>query len=251
MLKKLIPGLISFAVIIFLWELSAHFNWINIFILPAPSRVAVTFYEVLLNGELLTDIAISFIRVGLGFFLAAVLALPFGFLMAFNSRFSAFCLPVFNFFRPIPPIAWMPLAILWFGIGHAPAVFLTMLAAFFTILFGTLFGVDSISPDHLRVARCFQASKWLTFTDVIFPAAFPSVFNGLRIGFGLSWMAVVGAEMIASTSGLGHLISTSQDTLRADLVIIGMFSIGLTAFVCDWIFRKVGLLFMPWKDPHA
>jgi sulfonate transport system permease protein len=114
-----------------------------------------------------------------------------------------------------------------------------------------MMGVEEISKEHLNIARCFQASKWLTFKEVIFPASFPSLFHGLRMGFGLSWMAVVGAEMIASTSGLGHMINVAQDSLRTDIVIIGMFTIGFTAYFCDYIFKKLGAHFMIWRDYRA
>ncbi|MGZ3787026.1 MAG: ABC transporter permease [Bacteriovorax sp.] len=250
-IKKTATGLVTFLILAAIWEISARLGWINAFILPAPSRMIATFIEMLKTGELYQNVLVSFLRVGTGFLLACVIAIPLGFALSLNSTTKNFLFPLFNFIRPIPPIAWMPLAILWFGIGHGPAIFLTMIAALFTILFGTMFGVEEISKEHLNVARCFQASSWLTFKDVILPASFPSLFSGLRLGFGLSWMAVVGAEMIASTSGLGHMISVAQDSLRTDIVIIGMATIGFTAYFCDLLFRFIGNLLMPWRKERA
>lgn len=250
-IKKIAAGLFTFLLIGLVWEVLAHAGMINIFILPAPSKIVLSLIEIIKSGELTTNILVSLGRVGLGFCLACLVAIPLGFAMAMNTTMRNFLFPFFNFFRPIPPIAWMPLAILWFGIGHGPAVFLTMIAAVFTILFSTIFGVEEISKEHLNVARTFQASSWLTFKEVILPASFPSLFSGLRLGFGLSWMAVVGAEMIASTSGLGHMINVAQDSLRTDIVIIGMFTIGLTAYICDLIFKKAGSYFMPWRKERA
>ena len=249
--KKFATGFSTFLLFGLTWEAAARFELINIFILPPPSKIVSSFFVILRSGELTHNIAVSLLRVGIGFSLASTIAIPLGFCMALNNNARNFLFPFFNFFRPIPPIAWMPLAILWFGIGHGPAIFLTMIAALFTILFSTMLGVEEISKEHLNIARCFQASSWLTFKEVIFPASFPSLFYGLRLGFGLSWMAVVGAEMIASTSGLGHMINVAQDSLRTDIVIIGMFTIGFTAYFCDLIFKKLGSHFMVWREDHA
>ncbi len=245
---RFLIGILSFSLTAFCWEFLAYKNIINLFILPPPNKIVHTFFELIQNKELIHHLTSSLFRVGLGFFMAMIIAIPIGLLLSLNRISYSILFPLLNFLRPIPPIAWMPLAILWFGIGHGPAIFLTMIASFFSVLLGTMFGISEISNDHLNVARCFEASKWLTFKSIIIPAMLPQVLNSLRIGFGLSWMAVVGAEMISSNSGLGHMIIVAQDSLRSDIVIVGMITIGATGIFLDLVFKGLTNHLVIWKD---
>ena len=185
----------------------------------------------------------------LGGFVAAVfLGTALGFAIALNGTAARVCDPILNFLRPIPPVAWVPLAIVWFGIGNAPAFFLTFVAAFFPIVLNAAEGVRAIPEQHFQVAACLQASPQMVFRRVIWPGALPQLFTGYRVGFGIAWMAVVAAEMIAARSGLGHLIQVSQDVLRTDLVVAGMATIGVIGIGCDWGLRRLARRAMPWEN---
>jgi ABC-type nitrate/sulfonate/bicarbonate transport system permease component len=215
------------------WSLLSATGRLNAFILPAPGAVFRALVQSIASGELLVDMGASLQRVGIGFFLSLVTAVPLGILLGVSPRIRAVADPLLKFLRPIPPIAWIPLAILWFGIGNGPSYFLTMIASFFPILTNTLTGVENVSRRHLAVAACFQADKTSILVDIILPSSLPMIVSGIRTGFGFAWMAVVAAEMIATRSGLGYLIYTSQDLLRTDRVLVGMLAIGLIGMLID------------------
>jgi ABC-type nitrate/sulfonate/bicarbonate transport system permease component len=233
------------------WEWGARTGGLNPFLLPAPSAIAATLAGMAASGELMRDLAESLSRVGIGFALAAAIGVPLGLAIGLSKTANHAFAPVVQFFRPISPLAWIPLAILWFGVGNGPSYFLTMIAAFFPIVLNTHFGVRSIATQHLRVARCFQAGRWLTLRRVIWPAALPFIASGCRIGLGIAWMALVGAEMISAHSGLGYLVHVSQDLLRTDRVIAGMIAIGAAGFTMDFCLRKIERRLCPWVEVRA
>ncbi len=236
-MKKLALQILPPLVLLLLWELCADYGLVNRFLMPAPSAIFVSLSELLKSGELVTDILQSIKRVGVGFAVAVFVGVPIGLAVGLSARMNLLLAPLVQFFRPISPIAWIPLAILWFGIGDGPSFFLTMIAALFPIILNTHFGVRSISAQHMRVARCFEAPFPLVFRRVIWPATLPYVISGCRIGLGIAWMSVVGAEMIAAHSGLGYLIHINQDLLRTDRVIGGMIVIGLIGLSFDYLMR--------------
>jgi len=240
----LAPWLVLLAV----WEIAGRLGFLSKFILPWPSLVFSSLTQELISGALLSDVAWSLLRVLGGFVAAVFLGTALGFAIALNGTAARVCDPILNFLRPIPPVAWVPLAIVWFGIGNAPAFFLTFVAAFFPIVLNAAEGVRAIPEQHFQVAACLQASPQMVFRRVIWPGALPQLFTGYRVGFGIAWMAVVAAEMIAARSGLGHLIQVSQDVLRTDLVVAGMATIGVIGIGCDWGLRRLARRAMPWEN---
>jgi NitT/TauT family transport system permease protein len=234
-------------VLLVIWEMAGRLGFLSKFILPWPSLVFSSLAHELMSGALVADMASSLLRVMGGFAAAVVLGTALGFAIALSQTLARVCNPVLNFLRPIPPVAWVPLAIVWFGIGNAPAFFLTFVAAFFPIVLNAAEGVRSIPEQHFQVAACLQAPPRLVFRRVIWPGALPQLFTGYRVGFGVAWMAVVAAEMIAARSGLGHLIQVSQDVLRTDLVVAGMATIGFIGIACDWLLLQLARRAMPWE----
>jgi ABC-type nitrate/sulfonate/bicarbonate transport system permease component len=218
------------ALLVLWWLLAPQ---LNPFVWPSPQLVLASLWELLRSGELLTHLAASLERVGLGFLAAVVLGTPLGLLLAISPRWRSALEPILQFLRPIPPIAWIPLTILWFGLGEGPAYSLTFIAAFFPIVMNTYLGVTGLDPQHLTVARVFGASRWQIFSEVIWPAALPTILTGYRIGLGIAWMAVMAAEMVAARSGLGFLIQNGQNLVRTDQVFVGMVSIGLAGWLLD------------------
>jgi len=241
----LVPALLLAA-----WEGVARAGWVSPLVLPAPSAVAVRWVKYLLplepyqpsagswlgwavSGELPRDALTSLSRVAGGFAIGAGLALPLGLAMGANPVAYALLNPLVQLLRPIPPIAFIPLAILWFGLGNPPAFFLISLGAFFPVLLNTIAGVRSVEAVYLRAARNLGASGWTLFTRVVLPAAMPYVLAGLRIGIGVAFIVVIVAEMIAVNAGLGYRILEAREYFWSDKVIAGMITIGLAGLGID------------------
>ncbi len=233
LLRRTLAVLAPFGLALLVWAGLSATGRINAFILPAPGAVLRALIQGLCSGELLSATALSLWRVGCGFGISVVTAVPLGIALGSSHRLRGLLDPLLKFVRPIPPIAWLPLAILWFGIGNGPSYFLTMVASFFPILTSTMTGVENVSQQHLAVARCFGATRASILWDIVIPSSLPMMISGIRTGFGFAWMAVVAAEMIATRSGLGYLIYTSQDLLRTDRVLVGMLVIGMIGLLVD------------------
>jgi sulfonate transport system permease protein len=153
---------------------------------------------------------------------------------------------IINFLKNIPPIAWIPLAILWFGIGELSKIYIIAYSAFFPILLNTIFGVRSIDKILLKMAKNIKLNKLYFLKEIIIPASLPSIFTGLRIGMGTGWMALIAAEMIGATSGLGFMIEESRQLLLVSRVIVGILSIGFCGFICDKILQSIEKKLITW-----
>lgn len=199
----------------------------NPVLLPTPLMVLEGLVQLLGDGSLLADTTASMKRVLGGFFIAASVAVPLALLMSFSKPIGFLLSPIILFLRPIPPIAWIPIAILWFGIGDPPSYFITALAAFFPIFINSYAGGMSVRPEHINAARSLGAGPWALFARIYLPSAMPLIATGLRIGLGQSWMAVVTAELIAAHSGLGYMIQANRLALETGLVVVGMCVIGV------------------------
>ncbi|TCT05155.1 ABC transporter permease [Aquabacter spiritensis] len=232
-----------------LWTFAA-FRMANAVLLPEPAAVVQGLVTLLEDGTLISDVAASMKRVLGGFAIAAVLAVPLALLMAFSRPVGLLLSPIVTFLRPIPPIAWIPIAILWFGIGDPPSYFITALAAFFPIFINSYAGGHSVRPEHVHAARSLGAGPRALFVRIYLPSAMPMIATGLRIGLGQSWMAVVTAELIAAHSGLGYMIQANRLALETGLVLVGMCVIGVLGAV-----MSIGLevlekrVLVPWKHP--
>ncbi|MGC4074404.1 MAG: ABC transporter permease [Nibricoccus sp.] len=234
------------AVFFGIWHLVSH-SLENAFLLPPPSAVATALVDLIKQGTLWGDIGASLKRVLTGFALAGLLAVPLALVLAYFVTLRRLVMSVVSLLRPIPPIAWIPLAMLWFGLGDKPGYFITGLASFFPIFLNAFAGGLAVEPEHLNAARCLGAKRWAILRRVYLPSALPSVWTGLRIGLGQAWMAVVTAELIAAQSGLGFLIQMSRLSLETANVLVGMLVIGvigaLMTAVLTWLERFV----LPWR----
>jgi ABC-type nitrate/sulfonate/bicarbonate transport system permease component len=233
--------------ILALWQLSAELKLYNTILLPPPDRVATSAWSLIVSGELVRHLGDSLRRIALANFVAFVTAVPLGILMGRYRAFEDFMDGFLNIIRPIPPLAWIPLAILWFGLGEKSVVFITLISAFFALLINTIAGVRSVDKSLPRAALTLGASQRDVIKDIIVPATLPHIFTGLRIALGVSWMSIVAAELIAASSGLGYMISYYREVLRSDLILVGMLSIGLIGFAMDrglvWLERRL----LPWR----
>jgi NitT/TauT family transport system permease protein len=209
-------------------------------LVPGPYHVVRGLTELVRKGLLLKYVVASLFRVTWGFSLAVAVGIPFGLLLGwFRSAYLAFN-PFIQVLRPISPIAWIPLAILWFGISDAAPVFLIFLASVFPIVVSATAAVQNLRPVYLRAARNFGLGGMQMFRRVILPATLPQILTGVRIALGVAWLVVVAAEMIAVNSGLGYLIIDARNAgKRYDLVVAGMVVIGLIGLVLDLLIRRL------------
>lgn len=232
----------SFISIVVIWELVARFGNYSSYMLPAPVQVIESMISLLVSGELLRHTVASLFRVTAGFYLAVLIGVPAGMLLGVWRKGKILFNPLIQFLRPISPLAWIPLAMFWFGIGDPPAVFLIFLSSFFPIAVSTTVAVESIKPTYFQVASNFGFSPKEKITRLIFPAILPQVITALRISLCIAWLVVVAAEMIAVSSGLGYLIIDSRNGLRMDNVIVAMIMIGAIGLFLDYLMNRLMML---------
>lgn len=247
LIKRVLPSAALLALIVGLWWLLVALSASLIF--PTPWQVLTGTAELVRDGSLWEHIAASLFRVGAGFLLAVALAVPLGLWMGWVKGAFVTLNPVFQILRPISPIAWIPIAILWFGVGNVSPIFLIFMASVFPMIVQTVAGVHTIEPRYLRAAANFGVSRRTLFRQVVIPAVLPQIIVGMRIGLGVAWLVVVAAEMIALNSGLGYLIIDSRNAgNRYDLVIAGMIIIGLIGLLLDGLMRTLeGLKIVRWR----
>lgn len=211
-------------------------------IIPGPVATWKGAQELLSDGSLVQYIGISFYRVFTGWALGSLLAIPIGLIIGKVAAVRVFAEPFLNFIRFIPPIAFITLFLVWFGIGEQSKIALIMYATLFIVIINTLTGVLSVEEDKIRSARSMGASEGQILLYVIIPATTPYIFTGIRLAMGTSYMAIIGAEMIASNEGVGFLIWNSRLFFRTDWIFVGLISLGLMGFITDravgWIGRK-------------
>jgi NitT/TauT family transport system permease protein/taurine transport system permease protein len=239
-------------VVLFLvWEWAARI-WLPksqpdlVTLMPAPSAVLAAGQELLASGDLLHHLWASLKR-ELTAFSFALVALPLGIAMGWWPRVNRQLDPVIEILRPIPPIAWIPLSLLWLGIGNAQNQFIIFLGIFFPLLLNTIQGVKNIEPNLVRAARCLGAGELQLLRRVVLPASLPMILTGMRVGFGVGWMALVAAELVGASSGLGFLINDARSVLRTDIVILGMLTIGFVGLFIDLLIRRIAKALLPWS----
>jgi NitT/TauT family transport system permease protein len=237
-LSRIILPLIVGVAFILLWDLSVRLSGSGLF--PKPLEVLRGIVELAQKGLLLKYITASLFRVSWGFGLAIMVGVPVGLTLGWYTKaFEAFN-PMLQVLRPISPIAWIPVAILWFGISDAAPIFLIFLASVFPITVSAISSVQNMQPVYLRAAQNFGLTQRQLFQQVIIRACMPQIITGVRIALGVAWLVVVAAEMIAVNSGLGYLIIDARNAgKRYDLVVAGMVMIGLIGLVLDLLVRRL------------
>ncbi|HEX4201243.1 MAG TPA: ABC transporter permease [Chthoniobacterales bacterium] len=221
-----------------LWDGAVLLSKSDIF--PRPYQVFLGIAELIQRGVLLKYAVASLFRVSIGFTLAVLVGVPFGLLLGwFRPAFLAFN-PLIQILRPISPIAWIPIAILWFHVDDRAPIFLIFLSSLFPIAVTSIAAVQNIQPVYVRAAQNFGLSRFDLFRRVIFPACLPQIITSLRISLGIAWLVVVAAEMVAVNSGLGYLIIDARNAgKRYDLVVAGMLMIGLIGLILDLLIRRL------------
>ncbi len=248
--KQALPSIVVIAAVVGIWWAAVWVTKSAIF--PTPWGVVTGTLELAEDGTLWEHIGASLMRVGAGFGIAVAFAIPLGLWMGWVRGAFVTLNPLFQILRPISPIAWIPIAILWFGVGNASPIYLIFIASVFPMIVQTTAGVHTIEKRYLRAAENFGVSRKKLFLQVVIPATLPDIIVGMRIGLGVAWLVVVAAEMIALRSGLGYLIIDSRNAgNRYDLVIAGMIIIGLIGLMLDGIMRLLeSMKIVRWRYAH-
>lgn len=247
--------LIGYALFVGFWYLAVEVLRLPRFSkMPGPTQVVEewlsrdpTFGLSLHTPVYYQHIWVSLRRIGIAFCLATALGVPMGLLIGWSRTFKEYVFPVFEVLRPIPILAWVPLAIIIFSGSESPVVFLTFLASFFATALNTMLGVRSIERHYILAARCLGASRCQVFRHVIVPGALPFIFTGLQISMGVAWFSLAAAEMVSGQFGLGYLINTSYTMVQYPTIVIGMLTLGVVGYLTSSLVRLVGNRLMTWR----
>jgi len=214
--------------------------------LPPPTAVFSAAVELANRHALMPQIVDSLYRVLLAVGTASLIGIPLGLAMGWFPRFRSIVDPLLEFIRPIPPLAWIPLSILWFGIGDTQIVYIIFLAAFFPIVLNSMAGARDVDTYLVRAGQSLGARPGELFATIVLPAALPNIFTGVRVGLGIGWMALVAGELVAAPTGLGYMINNARTIFRSDYILLGMVLIGVLGLLLDFGMRRAALLIMPW-----
>lgn len=233
-----------------LWQGLFELRLIRPILLPPPSKVAQAFWSLAASGELFGHVAISVLRVLEGFAAAAIAGLALGLAVGLSRPVDRATDLLIQLIKPIPPIAWIPLAILWFGIGEVAKVYIIFLGAFFPILVNTIDGIRQTDHRYVELARILEVPRLRFITKVVLPGALPAIMTGLRVGIMVAWMCVVASELIAASSGIGYLIMDARQLSQTDVVLVGMISIGVLGKLLDVALKALEARLITWKAAY-
>jgi len=246
-LKDLGFGVVFPLLLLVVWEVATRRHWVKPYFLPRPWSVIAAFKEMLFEEGLLTDFRVSAVVVLEGFLLGGVLGLVTGISAGLSKTVERLLGPLLNSIRQVPPLAWLPLIVLWVGIGPMAKSVMIAKAVFFPVFLNTLQGIRGVGKEYVEVARIFEYSKALLLRKVVIPAALPSIFVGLRYGAGLAWAFVIAAEMLSGKLGLGYLLMRSQELLLTEQLFVVIVVIGAVGFAVDVTLRRIESGLLRWK----
>ena len=234
--RKILPFILPIAIIIFWYLITGGLHLVEPYVLPSPIDVLNSAINIIESGKLVKNTIDTLFKVFSGLILASVVAIPLGILLGWYQTLEDLASFVISILRPIPPVAWIPFSILWFGIGTIPAVFIIFMGCVFPILVYTLDGVKRTDNVLIESAQTLGANDWHVLKKVILPSTVPYIVSGLKVGVGIALMCTISAEMIGSSSGLGYMILTATNLFDTGTTVVGMLVIGLIGLVLDYIF---------------
>ncbi|CEI71751.1 MULTISPECIES: ABC transporter permease [Romboutsia] len=237
--NKVIKTSISIIILVLIWSIVTKMDIVSSYILPSPSKVLDSLLKMIKSGEIFEDIYISYIRVLKGFFIATLLAFLLAMVRVILPKFNDYYENIVQFLKNVPPLSLISLLILWFGIGETTKIGIIVLTAFFPIYLNTVKGFVSCDKKLLEVGEIYGYSKVNSFFKIRIPYAMSDILVGMRIGLGYSWRAIISAEMIAASTGLGHMILFAQQMSRTDKVIVGILVIGVVGYITDRLFALI------------
>ena len=228
-----LTGLVPYAVAVVAWQALSSLNvWPRV-LFPSPLEVAQAFVADIGSGALLVNLWVSLKSLLLGFVAGSAIAIPLGYLMGLNRRSRDFFDPLVNLLQAIPGLAWIPFAILWFGLGQGAVTFIIVMSVFFPVLHNLLTGIRMVQPVLIEAVQTLGAKRPAVIAHVIFPATLPNLMTGIRLGIAFGFRSLVGGEMIASTDGLGYAIFNAQQYFQSARIVVGMLAIGITWLLMD------------------
>jgi NitT/TauT family transport system permease protein len=239
-------GIAGIAAFVAVWQLGATFHVWVLAKVPTPVDVATAAWRLLHDPRYYIDWLISFKRVFLGFIIAQLLGIPLGLFMGWKTAFRELTFPVLEVLRPIPPLAWVPLSILFWPTPESSIIFVLFLGAFFTVLINTVAGVRAIDERYIRAAVSLGATPATVFRRIILPGALPSIGTGMAVGIGITWEVLVAAEIIAGRNGLGYMTWEAYVAGAIPTIIVGMISIGIAGYLSSMLVRAIVARSMPW-----
>ena len=241
--QRHLVAIITILVLLGAWQVVVSVGAFPPYVLPGPLLVAEQFPTLIMHGfarqPLATDIAVSVFRVGVGFAGAVAIGVPLGLLMGRNELIFNAIDPLLQFGRPIPPLAYIPLLIVWFGIGELPKILLILVGTVPVIIINTIYGVRSTPPQRIRVAQCFGARPFQIFWYVVFPSALPAIFTAMKVGIGFAWTYLVAAELVAADSGLGWLVWQAGQQIQVTIIMEGIVIIGILGYGMELCIRAL------------
>ncbi|HBF4427643.1 TPA: ABC transporter permease [Clostridioides difficile] len=236
---RLVKSVLIFFIILLLWKITNYLGIWSDYILPSPEKVYSAFLNMISDGSIFINVYASMKRVLIGFAISTAIGVPLGIFFGIYSGVYEYFKSLINFLRNTPPLALIPMLILWFGIGEESKIIIIVLASFFPIFTSTLKGIKNCDSKLIEVGRVFEFSKLQIIFKIIIPNAILDIAVGLKLALGYSFRAIIGAELVAASSGLGYLISDGKEMSRTDVVIVGIIVIGLLGIITDYIFSII------------
>ncbi|MCQ2592188.1 MAG: ABC transporter permease [Treponema sp.] len=242
----LVEYVVLLVVILVVWVVMGKLDMLNPVVMPTLPKIGKTFKTLFMKGTLLKHCGISLSRVLQGYLISVILGISLGILIGLSNHLERVTQLLVQIIKPIPPIAWIPLVILWFGIGESGKVFLIFLGGFFTILINVIDGIKQTDPRLIEVSKVMETSMFKHICKLVIPSAAPNIFTGLRVGLTSCWMCVVAAELVSSTTGLGYMIMDARQYGQTDVVIVGMITIGLIGKIMDSLLHLIERKIVVW-----
>ncbi len=241
-------GIILPLVILVIWEVISRWGIVSSYILPSPGKVIATFVELIKNGNLVFNIKLSLDRVIKGFFVGGSIGFILGILMGLSRTIEKLVSPIFHAIRQVPLLGWIPLIILWFGIGEISKIVFIAIGAFYPMVINTFEGIRNVPKQYVEVAQIFEYDKVKLLQKVILPASLPSILTGVRFSLSVSWMLVVGAEIFTVTAGgIGDMMWEAREHFRMDVVVVGIITIGIIGLIMDRLLGAFEIRFLHWR----
>lgn len=234
--------------LVVLWQIAANVDAVNVQLFPSPARIAQAFLDSVKSGKLQENIFISLERVLIGYFYGALLGVVVGVILGLSHKAYKLCSFLFEILRPVPIIAWVPVLIMILGIGEISKIIVIMIGSFWAVFLNTYDGIRNVDTKYIEVANMFMKNKQETVFRVMLPAALPNIFTGLRIGIGSAWISVIGAELIASSAGLGYMISYSREMSQPANMYVSVFIIGIIGYLINAILKFVEKRELKWNS---
>jgi taurine transport system permease protein len=255
--RKIITSAISSSsvlTIFILWFIVAELKIFPEYFIPAPASVLESFLEIAFSGyrggTLLHHLGDSLFRVISGFLFACIIAIPLGMMMGYNWKVKAVFDPIVEFYRPLPPLAYYTILVIWLGIGNESKITLLFLAAFPPLSISAMSAVASVPMERIYTAQSLGAGKMKIFSHVIFPSCLPEIFTGMRVSIGFTYTTLVSSEIVAATSGIGWMVLDAGKFLRGDVMFMGIIVMGITGIILDRLIRIAEKIIIPWKGKN-